>query len=182
MSKNVIIPYHPAFSPLPTTNPFLSTTTYYRAARTPQQNTFVTDERQGLALEFGVEEACGSEFKMMGLYSRFWKRSFAAVDRSQNCAGVSHGRPTYGNRGIFIFSVQLTTSRIGALTRLIHTLLYVMTIHTYIHTYIHWHRMTRMTGPDCVVMCNLINTYIHTYIHTPCINILYSIVFFLQES
>ena len=24
--------------------------------------------------------------------------------------------------------------------------------------------MTRMTGPDCVVMCNLINTYIHTYI------------------
>ena len=31
------------------------------------------------------------------------------------------------------------------------------------HTYIQWHRMTRMTGPDCVVMCNLINTYIHTY-------------------
>ena len=26
--------------------------------------------------------------------------------------------------------------------------------------------MTRMTGPDCVVMCNFINTYIHTYIHT----------------
>ena len=26
--------------------------------------------------------------------------------------------------------------------------------------------MTRMTGPDCVVMCNLINSYIHTYIHT----------------
>ena len=23
--------------------------------------------------------------------------------------------------------------------------------------------MTRMTGPDCVVMCNLINTYIHTH-------------------
>ena len=35
---------------------------------------------------------------------------------------------------IFIFPVQLTTSRIGNLTRLIHTLLYVMTIHTYIHT------------------------------------------------
>ena len=43
--------------------------------------------------------------------------------------------------------------------------------HTYIHTYIHtyredqreWHRMTRMTRPDCAVMCNLIN--IHTYIH-----------------
>ena len=27
--------------------------------------------------------------------------------------------------------------------------------------------MTRMTGPDCVVMCNLINTYILTYMHTP---------------
>ena len=48
------------------------------------------------------------------------------------------------------------------------------------HTYICRHRMTRMTGPDCVVRCNLINTYIHaglrgyvqfnkyihTYIHT----------------
>ena len=44
---------------------------------------------------------------------------------------------TYGDdSGIFIFPVQLTTSRIVNLTRLIHTLLYVMTIHTYIHTYI----------------------------------------------
>ena len=33
-------------------------------------------------------------------------------------------------------TVQLTTSKIGNLTRLIHTLLFVMTIHTYIHTYI----------------------------------------------
>ena len=33
---------------------------------------------------------------------------------------------------MFISPVQLTTSRIGNLTRLIHTLLYVMTIHTYI--------------------------------------------------
>ena len=48
-------------------------------------------------------------------------------------------RHVYGDRGIFIFLVQLTTRRIGNLTRLIHTLLYVMTIHTYyIHTtYIH---------------------------------------------
>ena len=38
-------------------------------------------------------------------------------------------------RGISIFPVQLTTSRIGNLARLIHTLLYVMTIPTYIHTY-----------------------------------------------
>ena len=37
----------------------------------------------------------------------------------------------YGERGIFIFPFQLTTSRIGSPTRLIHTLLYVMTIHTY---------------------------------------------------
>ena len=33
-------------------------------------------------------------------------------------------------QGNFVFSVQLTTSRIGNLTRLIHTLLYVMTIHS----------------------------------------------------
>ena len=26
--------------------------------------------------------------------------------------------------------------------------------------------MTRMTGPDCVVMCNLINTHTHTHTHT----------------
>ena len=41
---------------------------------------------------------------------------------------------THGDSGIFIFPVRLTTSRIGNLTRLIHTLLYVMTIHTCIHT------------------------------------------------
>ena len=38
-------------------------------------------------------------------------------------------------QGNILSPVQLTTSRIGNLTRLIHTLLYVMTIHTYIHTY-----------------------------------------------
>ena len=27
-------------------------------------------------------------------------------------------------------------------------------------------RSTRMTGPDCAVMCNLINTYTHTHTHT----------------
>ena len=43
---------------------------------------------------------------------------------------------THGDRGIFCFPVQLTTSRIGSLTRLIHTLLYVRTIHTYIHIYV----------------------------------------------
>ena len=33
-----------------------------------------------------------------------------------------------GDREIFIFPVQLTRSRIGNLTRLIHTLLYVITV------------------------------------------------------
>ena len=37
----------------------------------------------------------------------------------------------YGDRGIFIFPVQLTTSRISNLTRLILTLIYVMTIQSY---------------------------------------------------
>ena len=36
---------------------------------------------------------------------------------------------TYGDRGIFIFPIQLTTSRIGNLTRLIHTLLYVVNMY-----------------------------------------------------
>ena len=30
------------------------------------------------------------------------------------------------------------------------------------HTHINTHTMTRMTGPDCVVMCNLINAHTHT--------------------
>ena len=46
-------------------------------------------------------------------------------------------------QGNIIFSVQLNTSRIGNLTRLIHTLLYVMTIHTYIHTYIDSHKFRK---------------------------------------
>ena len=29
-----------------------------------------------------------------------------------------------------------------------------------------WHRMTRMTGPDYAVMCNLKNTHTHTHTHT----------------
>ena len=37
-------------------------------------------------------------------------------------------------KGNINFSVQLITSRIGNLTRLIYTPLYVMTIHTYMHT------------------------------------------------
>ena len=37
-----------------------------------------------------------------------------------------------GDRELFIFPVNLTTSRIGNLTRLIHTLLCVRAIHTYV--------------------------------------------------
>ena len=45
---------------------------------------------------------------------------------------------THGDRGILIFPVQLTTSRIGNRTWLIHSLLlYVMTIHTLSYRYIH---------------------------------------------
>ena len=61
---------------------------------------------------------------------------------------------------------NLINTYIHTYNKYIHT--YICNVHTYIHTYIHrgdqceWHRMTRMTGPDCVVMCNLINTYIHT--------------------
>ena len=49
-------------------------------------------------------------------------------------------------QGNIIFPVQLTTSRIGDLTRLIHTLLYVMTIHTYMHTYILYEGECRKEG------------------------------------
>ena len=41
------------------------------------------------------------------------------------------------DREIFMFPVQLTTSRIGDLIRLIRTLLYVMTTYIYIYIYIH---------------------------------------------
>ena len=58
---------------------------------------------------------------------------------------------TYGDMGIFIFPVQLATSRIGNLTRLINTLLYVMTIHTYKYTY---HRGTRLNATKRFCICS----------------------------
>ena len=39
-------------------------------------------------------------------------------------------------------------------------------VHTYTHTredQCEWHRVTRMTGPDCAVMRNLISTHTHTH-------------------
>ena len=42
--------------------------------------------------------------------------------------------------------------------------------HKHIHAYTQedqceWHRMARMTGPDCAVMYNLTNTHTHTHTH-----------------
>ena len=49
-------------------------------------------------------------------------------------------RRVHGDREISIFPVQLITSRIDSLSRLMHTLLYVMTIHTYILPRVRRHR------------------------------------------
>ena len=57
--------------------------------------------------------------------------------RDGNTEPVSRYQTLRRERGqghTVIFAVQLTTCRIGNLTRLIHTLLYVMIIHTYLHT------------------------------------------------
>ena len=35
-----------------------------------------------------------------------------------------------------------------------------------------WHRLTRMTGPDCAVMFNLINTNTHTHTHAVMCNLI----------
>ena len=52
-------------------------------------------------------------------------------------------------QGNIIFPVQLTTSRVGNLARLIHTLLYTMTIHTTcMHTYI---RRAQTFSGKCLV-------------------------------
>ena len=83
-----------------------------------------------------------------GPYSRFsLSMEMSRLTRDGTAEPVSRDQILRHARGQgnIIFPVQLTTSRIGNRTRVIHTLLYVMTIHTY-----------------CVVMCNLINTYIHS--------------------
>ena len=63
-----------------------------------------------------------------------WKTNNSKGSFKHHFMNTSKFSGTHGDRGIFIFLVQLTTSKIGNLTRLIHTVLYVMTIHTYIHT------------------------------------------------
>ena len=73
------------------------------------------------------------------------------------------------------------TSRINGMTKHTHT--HTHTRHTYTpcvnilitpwEDQCEWHRMTRMTRPDCAVMCNLVNTHTHTrHTYTPCVNIL----------
>ena len=78
------------------------------------------------------------------------------------------------NREIFIFPVQLTTSRIGNLIRLIHTLLSVMTIHTRTSlcclSYACMRRdrrpktprLTRYTLPFCVFFLHLIISHLQS--------------------
>ena len=73
----------------------------------------------------------------------YWRMSRVTWDGTAEPVREAKFSVVNGDRKIFILSLQLTTSRIGSLTRLIHTLLYVI---LYIHTFIY--------------------TYIHTYIHT----------------
>ena len=95
-------------------------------------------------------------------------------------------------QGKIIFPVQLTTSRIGNLTRLIHTLLYVMTIHTYIHTHPEHNNLGRddflgrshrksFRRPD---PCNenLLHPYIYSMPHLAILLSLASCLFYLSAA
>ena len=55
------------------------------------------------------------------------------ADAGRDCRTVSRDQilRRERGRGKLFFPLQLTTNRVGNHTRLIHTLLYVMTIHTY---------------------------------------------------
>ena len=80
--------------------------------------------------------------------------------------GLTHTMPIFII--IFLFFTMANLGLPGT-SSFVGEFLYMMCDHTYIQRgedQCEWHRMTRMTGPDCVVMCNLITTYIHTYIHT----------------
>ena len=48
-------------------------------------------------------------------------------------------------------------------------------INTHTHTdQCEWHRIIRMAGPDCAVTCNLIHTYTHTHTHLYCTLLLHN--------
>ena len=70
----------------------------------------------------------------------------AAAELGRNPVSKHQIQPEYGE---LIFPTHLITSRIGNLTRLIQTLLYVMTIHTYIHTYIARRRERQRDWESC---------------------------------
>ena len=72
-----------------------------------------------------------------------------------------------GDREMIIFPAQLTTSRIDNLTRLIYTLLYVMTIHTCVP---HSHAQTNTHVRSCPGPVRVLYTRVphsHAHIHTP---------------
>ena len=82
-------------------------------------------------------------------------------------------------QGDIIFPAQLTTSRIGNFTRLIHTLLYVMTIHTYyIRTYICV--TTAVSVHIMYYKCS--STYMYIYGHTTIPGMYYGISHCLKKN
>ena len=60
-------------------------------------------------------------------------------------------------QGSIIFPVQLTTSRIGNLTRLIHTLLGICDDHTYIHTILYSYKRYKNHQSIDPLLLQLIN-------------------------
>ena len=77
------------------------------------------------------EHVCPLRYVFTIARSAVWKTNNSKGSLKNHFMNTSKFSGTHGDRGIFIFPVQLTTSRVGNLTRLIDTLLYVMTIHTY---------------------------------------------------
>ncbi|CAM9323914.1 unnamed protein product, partial [Ascophyllum nodosum] len=61
-----------------------------------------------------------------------WRMSRLTRDGTAEPARETKFSGANGHREMLIFAVQLTTSRIDNLAWLIHTLLHVMTMHTYI--------------------------------------------------
>ena len=68
--------------------------------------------------------------------ARVWRMSGLRRDGTDDPSRETKFAGANGDRKIFIFPVQLTTGRIDNLTRLIYTLLNVLTIHRYIYIYI----------------------------------------------
>ena len=97
------------------------------SSRFPRQRSFISLNRHTPRNSGGILYV-STRFGLRMEMSRLTRDGTAEpVSRDQI---LRHAR----GQGNTIFPVQLTTSRIGNLTRLIYTLLYVMTIHTYIHT------------------------------------------------